>query len=135
MTDNRLQHKGYCPYAGRSCVGKCKLLDTTISLVHQLLSERDLRIMEHHSTSISHRDYIANISRRIDDPYMSVKRSLDLLISLKLVISDERAGASYNFFRLTVLGRALAGTEFVPVTQSYGFSIIPECLKIDLDDS
>ncbi len=108
-----------CPCPSESCNGRCRLLDTMISLVCQLLSERDIITLQHLSASKSYSDYISNISRRIDSPYMSVKRTLDLLISLKLVRSDERVGASYNYYRLTVFGRALAGKVMIPVTSSF----------------
>ena len=121
VMDIRIEGMGCCPYSEKKCNNTCRIFNATMCLVSRILSERDIRILQHLVKSNSYADYIASISRCIDCPYMSVKRSVENLISLKLIESDNSSRSSYRYFKLTDLGCEFVGTFLTPVRQ-YGWS-------------
>ncbi len=93
-----------CSYSDR----KCEVLASTSGVIVSLMSGIDVSILEYLSRCDQCRDYIARISRGVDEPYMTVTRSLNKLIELRVVRVDDESSNEYKYHYLTPFGLELA---------------------------
>ena len=71
-----------------------------------MLDERRIRILDHLSNCPMKRDYVRNVSQRVQMDYMTVKRTLEKMVDLGLVYSQE-GSSSFRYYELSAAGEVL----------------------------
>jgi len=80
------------------------LLRSCVRALHFFLSDRDIQIIGHLFNCTSNQDYIANIERAVEFPYMSIKRSLNKLQEIGAIEGDRSDHSYFCYYRLTKFG-------------------------------
>ncbi len=94
---------------------RCEVLASTIEAMRLMLSDVDTQVINYLSRCEQYRDYIANISSNVNLPYMTVNRSLNRLIELRIVGVDDCDAIRYRYHHLTSFG-----IEFTVLIQKDG---------------
>ena len=95
-----------CPLC-RYCDRRCEVLITIQEVMKLMLSEVDKRVVVYLSRCEKGRDYIARISRNVNLPYMTVRRLLNRLIELHILMVDDYESNQYRYHQLTSFGLEL----------------------------
>jgi hypothetical protein len=86
---------------------KCEVLVSTSSMITSMMADVDLLVLMYLSRCENQRDYVARITRGVGGSYMTVKRSLRHLISIRLVRAIDERDTMYQYYRLSSFGAEL----------------------------